>query len=84
MSFKSLRWIPVTLALLLAVSLAGCVEIGGLASGGICGIVILVLDIIAVVEVAGSSRDTVSKLLWILLIFILPIVGLIIYYFAGR
>ncbi len=52
--------------------------------GGLFGLVVFILDVIAIVEVLKSNRDTVSKLLWILLILMLPLLGLLIYYLAGR
>ena len=52
--------------------------------GSIIGLVILVLDIIAIIEVFKSSKDSTAKLLWTILILIAPLVGLIIYYFFGR
>lgn len=51
--------------------------------GGIIGLLILIADIWAIIEVLGSGASTGSKLLWILLIVILPVVGLIIWFFAG-
>ncbi|MFB3132969.1 MAG: PLD nuclease N-terminal domain-containing protein [Rhodothermales bacterium] len=51
---------------------------------GCCGTIILILNIIALVEVFGSNRDTGSKVLWCLLIFFFPILGLILYYLFGR
>lgn len=50
---------------------------------GIFGLVILALDIWGIINVLGSGAPTVSKLLWILLIVILPVVGLIIWFLAG-
>ncbi len=52
--------------------------------GGICGLILLVLDIIAIVEVINSSRSTGDKLLWSLLIFFFPFGGLLLYYFIGK
>ncbi|KAG4430935.1 hypothetical protein IFR05_013573 [Cadophora sp. M221] len=53
--------------------------------GGIIGLIVLVLDIIAFIEILKSSRPPVNKLLWCLLVFLFPIVGLIIYFlFSGR
>lgn len=49
----------------------------------IFGVIILILDIIAVLSVWSSGASTVSKLLWTLLIVILPVVGLIAWYFLG-
>ena len=51
---------------------------------GCCGLLVLVLDVIAIIEVAGSARDTGSKVLWIVLILIFPLLGCILYYFFGR
>jgi hypothetical protein len=51
---------------------------------GCCGLVIVILDIIALLELAGSSRSTADKVLWALLIIFFPVGGLILYYFFGR
>ena len=42
----------------------------------IFGIIVLVLDIWAIVSIIGSSASTGAKILWVLLILILPIVAL--------
>ena len=77
------RWPAVAL---LSVGLAGCGGFGPIevAAGGICGLIYLVLQLIAIVEIAGSTRILVSKLLWILVILCAPLLGLLIYYLAGR
>lgn len=49
-----------------------------------CGAVIVILDIIALLELAGSTRSTGNKVLWALLIVFFPLLGLILYYFVGR
>jgi hypothetical protein len=49
----------------------------------ILGIIVLILDIWAIVSIIGSSASTGAKLLWVLLILILPVVGFIIWFFAG-
>lgn len=51
--------------------------------GGIFGLIILVLDIIAIINVLGSSASTAAKVIWTLLIIFLPLLGLIIWFFAG-
>jgi hypothetical protein len=48
------------------------------------GLAILVLDIIAIVDCVKSSWSTGKKLLWILLILILPVVGMILYFLLGK
>jgi hypothetical protein len=51
--------------------------------GGIIGLIILALDIWAIISVIQSGASTGSKILWVLLILVLPVVGLIIWFFAG-
>jgi len=68
------------LAVLLMIGTTGCGEAIGL---GLCGAILLVLAIIAVIEVAISFRSLVSKVLWILFILCVP-GGVIIYYLFGR
>lgn len=49
----------------------------------IIGVIILVLDIWAIINVIKSGASTGAKVLWTLLILILPVVGLIIWFFLG-
>ena len=51
---------------------------------GILGLVVLVLDIIAIVDAVKSSMDTGKKVLWIILILILPVIGMILYFLIGK
>lgn len=51
--------------------------------GGIFGLIILVLDIWAILNVIQSSASTGAKVLWTLLILLLPVIGLVIWLFAG-
>ena len=48
------------------------------------GLAVLVLDTIAIVDCAKGSWSTGKKLLWILLILILPLVGMILYFLLGK
>ena len=48
------------------------------------GLVILILDIIAIVDCIKGSLTTGKKVLWIVLILILPVIGLILYYLLGK
>ncbi|KAK6204016.1 hypothetical protein LQW54_008589 [Pestalotiopsis sp. IQ-011] len=53
--------------------------------GGIIGFVVLILDIIVFIEVLQSNRPPSHKLLWCLIVFIFPVVGMIIYWlFSNR
>lgn len=47
-------------------------------------LVILILDVIAIMEIWKSSKDSNKKIIWTLVIIFLPILGLILYYFMGR
>jgi hypothetical protein len=49
----------------------------------IIGVLILVADIWAILSVFGSATTTGKKVLWIVIILILPVVGLIVWYLAG-
>ncbi|MDG9757474.1 PLDc N-terminal domain-containing protein [Pseudomonas sediminis] len=50
---------------------------------GLIGLVILALDIWAIINVVKSSAETGIKILWILLIVLLPVIGLIIWALMG-
>ncbi|KAF5004230.1 hypothetical protein FDECE_9259 [Fusarium decemcellulare] len=53
--------------------------------GGIIGFIILILDIIVWIEVLQSNRPPAHKLLWCLVVFIFPLVGMVIYWlFSNR
>ncbi|WP_372801726.1 PLD nuclease N-terminal domain-containing protein [Paracoccus seriniphilus] len=49
----------------------------------IFGIIIFVLDVWAIATVINTNETTGTKLLWIVLIAVLPVLGLLIWYFAG-
>ena len=47
------------------------------------GLLHLVIAIWAIWTIFNSSTPTVEKLLWALLVLLLPVIGLIIWYLAG-
>jgi hypothetical protein len=51
--------------------------------GGFFGLLVLIADIWAIVNVLGSRESTGAKVLWTVLILILPLVGFIIWLVAG-
>lgn len=55
----------------------------GIEVGGILGLIILILDIWAIVKIIGSGASTVSKVIWILVILLLPVLGLIVWLLFG-
>lgn len=55
----------------------------GFEYGGIIGLAILALDIWAILRVIQSGASTGVKVIWILVILVLPVIGLIIWLLAG-
>ena len=55
----------------------------GFEFGGIIGLIILALDIWAIVKIVQSSASTSAKVIWLLIILILPVIGLILWLLAG-
>lgn len=52
--------------------------------GGVFGLIILVLDIWAIVKTVQSGKSTGTKVLWIVVILLLPLLGLILWLLFGR
>jgi hypothetical protein len=55
----------------------------GIEVGGIFGLLILIADIWAIVSVVQSGASTGNKVLWIVLILLLPVLGLILWLLLG-
>ncbi len=51
---------------------------------GLIGLLVLVLDIIAIVSVVAGHGSLARKLLWTLIILLLPFLGMILYFLIGR
>ncbi len=50
---------------------------------GLIGLIVLALNVWAIIKVLGSSASTLSKVIWIVLILIAPVLGLVAWYFIG-
>lgn len=50
---------------------------------GIWGLIVLVADIWAIVNIVQSGASTGKKALWVVLVILLPVLGFIIWFFAG-
>jgi len=50
---------------------------------GIGGLIVLIADIYAIVNVAQSSATPIKKALWIVLVLVMPVLGFIIWWLAG-
>lgn len=55
----------------------------GIEVGGLLGLIVLVLDIWAIVNIFQSSASTGSKVLWIVLVLVLPVIGFILWFLLG-
>lgn len=55
----------------------------GTTFNGLIGLIILALDIWAIINVLKSGAEVGMKVLWVLLILLLPVLGLIIWAIAG-
>ena len=51
---------------------------------GIIGLIILALDIWAIVQILQRRGPTDKKILWILVILLLPVIGLVLWLLIGR
>ena len=51
--------------------------------GGIFGLLILIGDVWAIINIFQSSVSIEKKLIWIVAVLLLPVLGLILWYFLG-
>jgi len=51
--------------------------------GTLLGLVILIVDIWAIIKTLQSPVTPGTKILWVVIIFLLPVVGVILWYFLG-
>jgi hypothetical protein len=51
--------------------------------GGIVGLLILVADIWAILNVFQSGASSGTKVVWTLVIIVLPLLGLVLWFFLG-
>ena len=60
------------------------IETGGqFAMEGVLGFLVLIADIYAIIKIIQSSASGLKKLVWVLLVIVLPILGLILWFFMG-
>lgn len=52
--------------------------------GRLISLLILVIDIIVIIDIVRSNKDTEKKILWIIAVVLLPILGPLLYYFIGK
>jgi succinate dehydrogenase/fumarate reductase cytochrome b subunit len=50
---------------------------------GIIGLIILALDIWAIINIVKSSSPDTNKILWVVIVILLPLVGLVLWFLLG-
>lgn len=50
---------------------------------GIIGLLVLVADIYAIIQIVSSRASLVAKVLWTVLVLLLPVIGFVLWFFAG-
>lgn len=48
------------------------------------GLIILVIDVVVIMDLLRSNKDTEKKVLWTIAIIFLPVLGPTLYYVIGR
>lgn len=51
--------------------------------GGLLGLIVFVLDIFAIIKIMGSAASTLKKVIWVVVVLLLPVIGLIAWFIAG-
>jgi Phospholipase_D-nuclease N-terminal len=51
--------------------------------GGLWGLIVLIADVWAIVHIFQSGAETSRKVLWTVLVLVLPVLGVILWYFLG-
>lgn len=51
---------------------------------GILGVIVLILWVVALIDVWTKPRGIGAKVIWTLVILLLPIIGVILYFLFGR
>jgi hypothetical protein len=55
----------------------------GVEVGGLLGLLLLILNVWAIIRIVQSAATTGSKVLWVVLILILPLFGLVLWLLFG-
>ncbi len=50
---------------------------------GLGGLIVLIADVWAIINIFQSSAGTGQKVVWIVIVLLLPVLGFILWYFLG-
>ena len=51
--------------------------------GGLGGLIILIADVWAIVNILQSGKSTADKVIWTVVVLVLPLLGFILWFFLG-
>jgi hypothetical protein len=51
--------------------------------GGLWGLLVLIADIWAIINVIQSSATTNQKILWVVIVVLLPVIGVVLWFLLG-
>jgi len=50
---------------------------------GLWGLLVLIADIWAIINIVQSTADSTKKVVWTLVVLLLPVLGLVLWFFLG-
>jgi Phospholipase_D-nuclease N-terminal len=50
---------------------------------GLLGLIVLVANVWAIINIFQSTADTGKKVVWTVVVFLLPVIGFILWFFLG-
>jgi hypothetical protein len=51
--------------------------------GGLGGLIVLIADVWAIVNILQSGKSTADKVVWTVVVLVLPLLGFILWFFLG-
>ncbi|MGI9342848.1 MAG: PLDc N-terminal domain-containing protein [Gammaproteobacteria bacterium] len=51
--------------------------------GGILGLLVLIADIYAIIKIVQSGAPTGNKVIWVVIVLLLPVVGVVAWFLIG-
>ena len=56
---------------------------GTMQYGGLWGLLILIADVWAIIKIVQSGAATETKVLWVVIVAVLPVIGVVLWFFLG-
>jgi hypothetical protein len=55
----------------------------GFEVGGLLGLLVLIADVYAILQIASSDRQPATRAIWIIIVLLLPVIGFVAWLIAG-